>query len=151
MLPRSNFVRGQAIVTAATFWIFFGSPAFAADPAGLWLSEDGEAKVQIYHCGQALCGKLAWLKDPNDPETKKPKLDKFNKDASKKSRPVLGLDIISGMKPSGRPDQWSGSLYNPEDGNTFSGTLTMQNMLNLKLEGCVLALFCRSEIWKRTN
>lgn len=138
-------------IALALLFVFASPPAFAADPLGLWLTEDGEAKVQIYNCGQALCGKLAWLKDPNDPETKKPKLDKFNKDASKKSRPVLGLDIISGMKPSRKPDQWSGSLYNPEDGNTFSGSLTMQNMLNLKLEGCVLALFCRSEVWKRTN
>lgn len=145
------FGTGLRNAALALLFLLTAAPAFAADPSGLWLTEDGEAKVQIYNCGQALCGKLAWLKDPNDPQTKMPKLDKFNKDASKKSRPVMGLDIISEMKPSGRRDQWSGALYNPEDGNTFSGTLTMQNMLNLKLEGCVLALFCRSEIWKRTN
>lgn len=133
-------------------WMFFAiSPARAADPSGLWLTEDGEAKVQIYNCGQALCGKLAWLKNPDDPDTRKPKLDKFNNDVSKRARPVLGLEIISGMRPNGSPDQWSGSLYNPEDGNTYNGSLTMQSLLNLKLEGCVLALFCRSEIWKRTN
>lgn len=138
-------------VALALLFVLTAAPARAGDPSGLWLTEDGEAKVQIYNCGQALCGKLAWLKDPNDPETIKPKLDKFNRDSSKQTRPVLGLEIISGMRPNGRPDQWSGSLYNPEDGNTFSGTLTMQGLLNLKLEGCVLALFCRSEIWKRTN
>lgn len=135
----------------ALLFVLATAPAFAADPSGLWLTQDGEAKVQIYNCGQALCGKIAWLKDPNDPKTKKPKLDKFNNDASKKSRPVMGLDIISGMKPGGGPDRWSGSLYDPEEGKTYSGSLTMQNMLNLKLEGCVLALFCRSEVWKRTN
>lgn len=138
-------------VAVALLFVFTASPARAADPSGLWLTEDGEAKVRIYSCGEALCGKLAWLKNPDDPDTRRPKLDKFNKDASKQARPVLGLEIISGMKPNGRPDQWGGSLYNPEDGNTFSGTLTAQSLLNLKLEGCVLALFCRSEIWKRTN
>jgi uncharacterized protein (DUF2147 family) len=142
---------GQAIVTAVTFWIFFSSQAFAADPSGLWLTEDGEAKVQIHSCGEAFCGKIAWLKNPNDPQTRQPKLDGANKDASKKSQPILGLEIISGMKPGARPDQWSGSLYDPEEGKTYSGSLTMQSMLSLKLEGCVLGLFCRSEIWKRTN
>ncbi len=90
-----------AFVTAVTFGLF--SPAFAADPSGLWLTEDGEAKVQIYNCGQAFCGRITWLKDPNDPGTRQPKLDKFNNDASKRSRPVLGLNIIFslGMQPSG--------------------------------------------------
>jgi uncharacterized protein (DUF2147 family) len=136
---------------ATALLVLSAAPAFAADPSGLWLTQDGEAKVQIYNCGQAFCGKIAWLKHPNDPKTNKPKTDASNSDASKKSRPVLGLEIISAMKPGGRPDQWSGSLYDPEEGKTYSGSLTMQNMLNIKLEGCVLALFCRSEIWKRTN
>jgi uncharacterized protein (DUF2147 family) len=126
-------------------------PARAADPAGVWLTEDGEARVQISNCGQALCGKIISLKEPNDPKSNQPKLDKFNKDESKRSRPILGLQIMSGLKPSGTPDQWQGSLYNPEDGNTYQGKLTVQGPQNMKLQGCVLSLFCKSEIWKRTN
>jgi uncharacterized protein (DUF2147 family) len=139
-----------SIVTVVTL-LSISVSARAADPMGLWLTADGEAKVQIYPCGQALCGKLAWLKEPDDPATHQPKRDKFNKDASLRSRPVFGLDIISGMKPSGKPNEWSGSLYNPEDGNTFTGTLTALSPLNMKLQGCVLAIFCRSEVWQRTN
>ncbi len=108
------------VVTAVTFGWLPVAPVLAADPAGLWLTEDGEAKVQIYSCGPALCGKIAWLKDPNDPDTRQPKLDKFNKDASKRSRPVLGLNIISGMRPDG-VDQWERSLYNHKEGNTNTG------------------------------
>ena len=59
---------------------------------------------------------------------------------------------MSGLKPTATPDQWEGSLYNPEDGNTYKGILTAQGLLNLKLQGCVLGgLICKSEIWKRTN
>jgi uncharacterized protein (DUF2147 family) len=136
-------------VTAVTF-VLFAAPAAAADPFGTWLTADGEAKVQIGNCGQAYCGKIVWLKEPNDPQTKQPKVDKLNKDAAKRTRPIVGLQIISGMQASGA-NLWKGSLYNPEDGNTFTGSLAMEAADRLKLEGCVLAIFCRSEVWKRAN
>jgi uncharacterized protein (DUF2147 family) len=136
-------------VIAVTFALF-AAPAAAADPSGTWLTADGEARVQISNCGSAYCGRIVWLKEPNDPQTGKPKLDKFNKDASKQSRPVVCLQIISGMQASGA-NLWKGSLYDPEDGNTFTGSLAMQGDDRMKLEGCVLALFCRSEVWKRVH
>ena len=138
----------RAVITVTFAWLV--SPAAAADPSGTWLTADGEARVQISSCGEAYCGKIVWLKEPNDPATGHPKLDKFNKDVSKQSRPVIGLQIISGMKASGA-NEWKGSLYDPEDGNTFTGSLAMQSADRMKLEGCVLALFCRSEVWKRAN
>ena len=127
-------------------------PARAADPTGVWFTEDDEARVRIYRCDQDLCGTVLSLKEPNEPSTGKPKLDKFNQDASKRARPIVGVELMSGLKPNGTPDQWEGSLYNPEDGNTYKGILTLQGLLNLKLQGCVLGgLICKSEIWKRAN
>ena len=137
----------RRIVIAVTF-VLFAAPSFAADPLGTWLTADGEARVQIAACGDAYCGTIVWLKEPNDPATRQPKMDKLNKDASKRARPIIGLRIMYGMKPSA-PNLWKGSLYNPEDGNTFSGSLAMQSGDRMKLEGCALAIFCRSEIWQR--
>ena len=59
--------------------------------------------MRITNCGGALCGALVWLKEPNDPATGQPKTDKNNADASKQSRPLLGVQIVLGMKPSGTP------------------------------------------------
>jgi uncharacterized protein (DUF2147 family) len=134
----------------AALMLLFAAPAAAADPSGTWLTADGEARVQIGNCGQAYCGKIVWLKDPNDPQTRQPKLDKFNKDTSKRARPIVGLQIISGMQAS-NANLWKGSLYNPEDGNTFTGSLAMEAADRMKLEGCVLAIFCRSEVWTRVH
>jgi uncharacterized protein (DUF2147 family) len=126
-------------------------PARAADPTGVWLTADDDARVRIYRCGEAFCGTILSLKEPNDPDTGRPKLDKFNKDAGKRARPIIGIELITGLKPKG-PDQWEGSLYNPEDGNTYAGILTTEGLLTLKLQGCVLGgLICKSETWKRTN
>jgi uncharacterized protein (DUF2147 family) len=144
----------QAIRLSAALIAYFAAawPAFAADPTGIWSTADNQARVRIYNCGQDLCGTIVSLKEPNDPESGKPKFDKFNQDASKRARPIIGVELMSRLKPNGTPDQWEGALYNPEDGNTYKGILTMQGLLSLKLQGCVLGgLICKSETWNRTN
>src|SRR5262249_26165427 len=102
----------------------FGGTAAAADAVGPWLTGDREGKVRIVNCGGALCGNLVWLKQPNDPATGRPKTDKHNADASKQGRPLLGVPVVLAMKPSG-PGQWSGEVYNAEDGKTYSGSFTL--------------------------
>jgi uncharacterized protein (DUF2147 family) len=148
-------MQGRRIIawsTAAVVCLFMALPVYAADPTGVWLTEDGEARVSVYWCGQAICGKVQSLKEINDPETGKPKLDKFNKDTGKRGRPILGIELMSGLKPNGTADQWEGSLYNPEDGNTYQGILTARDLLTVRLQGCVFGgLICKSETWKRTN
>ena len=126
-------------------------PAIAADPAGTWLTETGTSRIRIADCGGALCGTVVWMKEPIDPETHQPRLDKFNADAAKRGRPLMGVTIVLGMKPSG-PEKWSGQVYNAEDGKTYTGHITMQGAGALKLEGCALGgLICKAQSWTRVN
>jgi uncharacterized protein (DUF2147 family) len=146
---------------AATFWLSTMMlatvgpsaivPAFAADPFGTWSTEGGESKVKISNCGGALCGALTWLKEPNDPKTGKPKTDTENADPAKRNRPMLGLQIVLGMKPSGTPDQWKGQVYNPKDGNTYSGSFTLTGADTAELKGCAFGFICKSQNWTRTQ
>jgi len=127
-----------------------GAPAFAADAIGTWYTGDKESQVRIVNCGGALCGNLVWLKEPNDPATRRPKTDKNNADASKQSRPLLGAPIVLGMKPSG-PGQWSGDVYNASDGKTYSGSFTLSGPNTADLKGCVLSILCKTQTWARAN
>ena len=43
---------------------------------GVWKTGEGTAMVRIYKNGDKYQGKIVWLKEPNDPETGKPKVDK---------------------------------------------------------------------------
>ena len=124
--------------------------ASAADAIGTWYTGDKEGQVRIVNCGGALCGTLIWLKEPNDPATGRPKTDKNNADASKQSRPLLGVPIVLGMKPSG-PGQWTGDVYNASDGKTYSGSFTLTGPNSADLKGCVLSVFCKSQTWTRVN
>src|SRR2546425_398156 len=79
-------------IALALFGLCDGGQAFA-DPLGTWLTENGRSRIKIENCGGALCGNIVWLKEPNDPETGKPKLDKNNADAAKRSRALIGVQI----------------------------------------------------------
>jgi uncharacterized protein (DUF2147 family) len=137
---------------AATILVSSLTASPAADPAGNWLTENGAATVRLASCGAELCGTIIALKEPNDPATGRPKTDKHNPDASQRNRPVIGIQIVFGMKPSGTPDKWSGQVYNVEDGKTYSGNLTLQGARSLKLEGCVLGgLICKGQMWTRPS
>jgi len=145
---------------AAAFWLltiaFIGgastaTPAFAADPMGTWYTADKDSKVRITNCGGALCGNIVELKEPNDPATGRPKTDKNNADVSKQGRPLIGVQIVLGMKPSGTPDQWSGNVYNASDGKTYSGSFIMTGPSTAELKGCVMSVLCKTQTWTRAN
>lgn len=123
----------------------------AADPLGTWRTEEGKATVRIAACGPALCGTIIALKEPND-EGGKPKTDKKNADAGLRNRPMIGVQVVLGMKPSGSANKWSGQVYNAEDGKTYTGNLTLQDANTIKLEGCILGgLVCKAATWTRAS
>jgi uncharacterized protein (DUF2147 family) len=127
------------------------APARAADPLGTWLTGDKKGKVKIVNCGDAICGNLTWLAEPNDPDTQQPKTDKNNKDLSKQSRPLLGVAIVLGMKPVGG-DKWQGQVYNAGDGGIYTGSFTMTGPNTADLKGCVMGgLLCKGQTWTRSN
>lgn len=123
----------------------------AAEPTGTWSTEGGLSRVRVAPCGDAICGTIVGLKEPNDPDTGKPKLDKNNADAGKRSRPLIGVPIVLSMKKSGT-DKWAGQVYNASDGKTYSGSLTVTGANTLKLEGCALGgMICKGQNWTRAN
>ena len=128
------------------------APAAAGDPAGKWLTKDGNATVNIARCGEALCGTIVALKEPNDPKTGKPKVDSENPDAAKRGRPIIGVQIVFDLKPSSTPDKWDGQVYNAEDGKTYTGSITLTGATALELKGCALAgLICKGQIWTKAQ
>jgi len=148
---RTFRIAAAVLLSAIAVALIAPAPAHAADPLGTWYTADKDSQVRITNCGGALCGSLVWLKEPNDPATGRPKTDKNNADASKQSRPLLGVQIVLGMTPSG-PNAWSGNVYNASDGKTYSGSFTITGPSTAELKGCVLGgLICKSQSWTRVN
>jgi uncharacterized protein (DUF2147 family) len=119
--------------------------AQAQSVTGAWSTP--KARVRIADCGGALCANVTSLYEPND-EDGKPKTDKNNSNAGLRSRRIVGISILSGMRPAG-DGVWKGSIYNPEDGKTYSASMTLQGG-SLKVQGCALGgLICKTQTWSR--
>ena len=132
-------------ILAAAFAVALAGPAFAQDATGLWQTETNGGQVEISRCGNSLCGKLVTSEHiKTDPSVK----DVKNKDASLRARPLKNMQMLYDF--TGGPTKWTGGkVYNAADGGTYSGTITLISPNSLKLKGCVVAPFCKTETWKR--
>lgn len=121
----------MAALAGAGLTLALPAAVLAQDVAGTWQRDTGASRVRFAKCGEAMCGTLAWLKDADGPAK-------------------VGQRIFYDMKPSG-PGKWSGSAFNPEDGKTYSGTMTLSGN-TLTTAGCILGgIICRSVKWSKVN
>ena len=45
---------------------------------------------------------------------------------------------------------WTGGrVYNPGDGKSYKGSMTLVDAGHLKLQGCVIGVLCKSQVLKR--
>ena len=105
--------------------------ATAQEVTGVWQRDTGASRVRFSKCGEALCGTISWLREQSGPAK-------------------VGQRIFYDMKPNGA-NTWSGSAFNPEDGKTYAGTMTLSGG-TLTTAGCVMGgLICRSVKWTRMD
>lgn len=129
------------------------SPSLEDNPdaiQGVWKTGEGNAMVRIYKNGDKYQGKVVWLKEPIDPETGKPKVDKFHPDEASRTRPVLGLINVWGFVYQEK-NVWSeGNIYDPKNGNTYSCTIKMINPNTIEVRGFIgVSLIGRTDTWTR--
>ena len=124
------------LIAALTSLAFVQSAA--ASPVGLWRAKDG-GQIRVAACGKALCGFVVTTHTKIDPETGRPPVDKKNPDPAKRNRPLAGMQILFGMAPSA-PGEWSGELYNDDDGHTYRGKILELGPKAIRIEGCAGAL-----------
>ncbi len=109
----------------------FAGAALAAEPYGTWVRPSTGTQVNFYNCGGNLCAKIVGVKDESKKKT-------------------VGTVIMSGAKKSG-DNKWQGNLLNTDNGNTYSGYVTLEGG-GLKLEGCALGgVLCSGETWQRVK
>lgn len=116
----------------------------AADPTGDWKVADGVANIRVAQCSGSMWGVVAWEKTPGGK-------DRNNPEASKQSRPTLGMPILIDMKKKPGADAWEGQVYNAKDGQHYSSTIKPIGADQLEIQGCVLGFLCGGETWTRVG
>lgn len=117
---------------------------------GVWEPGHGKAKVKIDKIDDKYYGKIVWLKEPNDPDTGEPKVDKNNPDESMQKVPLRGYRILKDFLYKGKGEWSEGTIYDPENGNTYDCVITMKDDNTLDIRGYVgVKTFGRSDTWRR--
>lgn len=127
--------------------VALAAPAAARDLTGIWATGSEGGRVQIYRCGQALCGRIV---DAARLRANPDLTDVRNSDPKLRGRRLKGLVVLQGF--TGGPAAWKGGpVYDPESGDGASkGYLKLLPDGRLELKGCV-AVFCRTKIWTRVR
>ena len=136
----------------ALFYVLLASmPANAQNqtPVGIWLDKSERIAVRIVPCGDRLCGNIFWFKWPNDDEGL-PLVDLKNTDPTLRTRPLLGLSILYGLRRTDE-DAWEGGkIYDPDDGENYHARMSLLdgNTLRVRVYD-IFPLFGETQIWTR--
>jgi uncharacterized protein (DUF2147 family) len=142
------------VLSTMLFFVMSGTALRSShDPTleGVWLHSNERIQVEIAPCGENLCGKIVWLKNPKD-ETGRPRTDRKNLDQTKRAQPLMGMTVIRGLVRSG-PRLWTdGTIYNPDDGKIYSGRLVLVDPDTVKIRAYkFLTLFGETQVWTRVK
>jgi uncharacterized protein (DUF2147 family) len=118
---------------SAVLWLVLAQAtgAAAADMDGVWMRDDGNARVRIAPCGDKTCATNLWIRDTSKGE-------------------APGDRLIMSVKRSS-DTEFSGTAFDPKRGLTYSVDVTLGNQA-MKTRGCVFArLLCKTVNWAQVN
>jgi uncharacterized protein (DUF2147 family) len=128
-------------LAVAGFVVAISSGAATPEDAivGVWLTESGDSKVDIARQGAAYTGKVVWLKQADGGG--KQVLDARNADPALRGRPIMGLDVLSGLRYAGAGVWKGGTVYSPRKGRAYPVELTLaaDGKLNVKAKDGILS------------
>jgi uncharacterized protein (DUF2147 family) len=135
---------GSHLILLALAFVLTGTPvsaqATAQDPGkvmGVWASKG--TIFSISRDGDELLGEVIAMR--------KPRADRKNPDSRLRTRPVIGLQVLSDYQF--KRGAWRGKLYDPGSGSTFSSYLKLDRDGNLRLRGYIgFSLFGKTEVFQ---
>ena len=119
------------------------TPAQATDITGFWITHDATATIEMAPCGDAVCGRIVAFDGEQDAR------DMQNPEPALQTRPICGLEVLSGLTPA-RDDRWRGGrLYDPRTGDTYDASASIADD-HLRLRAFIgIEVFGETLIWSR--
>ncbi len=138
-MKKTNLI--GAMLTLSFAAASFIAPAYAdtkADKAyGIWDRTKNGWQVEFKACAdnpELLCGEII-SGEGTDKKT---------------GESVVGIQMLYNLqRHRKKPNVWKGKMYNPGDGGTYAGSVTVLNDNKIKMAGCMMKVMCRSEKWPR--
>jgi uncharacterized protein (DUF2147 family) len=124
------------LICAAT--AAYAAPPTAVTPIGTWQNPKHTIAVRVEQCGSELCGKIV---------SATPEALADARDAGVTN--LIGTELLRDYRSAG-PGRWSGTVYVPDMGRSFSSHIVQPAPNTLRISGCLIAGFlCKSQDWTR--
>lgn len=148
-----------AILAVATLASAVAQSQFVSPIVGTWITQQ-ETEITIEPCDAGYCGFISKIVVPQEildqygaeqiaAFGEENFVDNFNPDPALRDRPILGLEMLTLVRQSG-PVRYDGTVYNPQDGNTYDGFVEIIGPDSIRLSGCILYnTVCQGEDWTR--
>lgn len=154
MANRIVFKRSLSAIVAACALIAGSAVAQSASPRGLWKTIDDEtgkpkALVRIDEANGEMRGKIEKVFQPPEAEQN---LVCQKCEGELKDQPIIGMTILSGMKPDG--DEYSGGrIIDPSNGKVYKSKMVLSpDGKTLAVRGYIgVPMLGRTQTWQRVE
>ncbi len=134
---------------ACFFLLIISTSISAQNIFGKWNSFDEETDqiesvIEVYEKDGKAYAKIVKITDPERQDA-----TCFNCKGKIKDQPILGMDILTGLKK--KTDEWSGGkILDPKNGKEYKCYIKLLDENTLKLRGYIgISLLGRTAVWKR--
>jgi uncharacterized protein (DUF2147 family) len=105
---------------------------------GTWTNPKRTLAVRTEMCGVQLCGSIVSATPKAQQDAREAGVDR-----------LIGTQLLRDYRFTGK-NQWSGTVYIPDMGRSFSSRIVQLSPRVLRISGCILkGLICRSQDWIR--
>jgi len=138
-----RFLPAAALVALVPLALAAGPSLAARAPelpvVGKWANPMNTLAVETKACAEGrLCGEIVWASDVALSDAKEAGVDK-----------LIGTQLLQDYRPEGH-GSWTGRVYVPDMGRTFSSRIKQTSPDTLAISGCLIGGFlCKTQVWHR--
>lgn len=115
---------------------------------GTWETDAKDARMEVYKSGHTYYGKLLWGDRIVETDGKTSKKDSKNPDEKLRSRNIIGIINLTGLKYEGG-EYINGKIYDPPSGKTYDCKAWIENG-KLHLRGYLgFSMLGQTAIWHK--
>jgi uncharacterized protein (DUF2147 family) len=137
---------------AILFFLFEHSVYAQSITDGYWINDSRDQIMQFYEKSNLIYGKLVWLKDSLD-DNQEIRRDIYNENPKLRSRKIIGIEILTGLKGKKNGRKWyDGSYYYFDGGSNYNANMYLEDdVLYIKGYWWWFKFLGRTKKWHRHN
>lgn len=142
-------MKNTAIIYLVVLLVLIPCFTYTQSITGIWKTIDDEtgidkSHVELYIKNEKLYGKIVKILDTSEGEN--PLCTECS--GEKKNQPILGMEIISGLKERRKDWYLDKGIFDPETGKTYDCKIWLDGKNTLKVRGYIGILY-RTQTWYR--